>query len=248
MTSGFATVKGVTSGDTLLLVGRAAAGPPASVSRVVPTTTLRLTPRVRSLRPCPAAVDHGVGGALGTAGRVAVAVTAKVALCCVDRLVQLPGLGACDVHGDAPSMVADERDLPVGLVRGAVDPGARLAPEAADLVRRWGAEAAAEVLVEEQAHLVALDGQRIVVLYKRVGSAAPAGPAPVSCPDGGPLCLRELPKTAHAPTNYGRDCTVPANTPRQRRSADSVNRRYWPSWPLCAVPAALGKSLQWQAH
>ena len=48
--------------------------------------------------------------------------------------------------------------------------------------------------------------------YKRVGSAAPAGPAPVSCPDGGPLCLRELPKTAHAPTNYGRDCTVPANT------------------------------------
>ena len=28
MTSGFATVKGVTSGDTLLLVGRAAAGPP----------------------------------------------------------------------------------------------------------------------------------------------------------------------------------------------------------------------------
>ena len=61
-------------------------------------------------------------------------------------------------------MVADERDLPVGLVRGAVDPGARLAPEAADLVRRWGAEAAAEVLVEEQAHLVALDGQRIVVL------------------------------------------------------------------------------------
>ena len=60
-------------------------------------------------------------------------------------------------------MVADERDLPVGLVRGAVDPGARLAPEAADLVRRWGAEAAAEVLVEEQAHFVALDGQRIVV-------------------------------------------------------------------------------------
>ena len=46
-------------------------------------------------------------------------------------------------------MVADERDLPVGLVRGAVDPGARLAPEAADLVRRWGAEAAAEVLVLE---------------------------------------------------------------------------------------------------
>ena len=31
-------------------------------------------------------------------------------------------------------------------------------------MRRWGAEAAAEVLVEEQAHLVALDGQRIVVL------------------------------------------------------------------------------------
>ena len=57
------------------------------VSRVVPTTTLRLTPRVRSLRPCPAAVDHGVGGALGTAGRVTVAVTAEVALCCVDRLV-----------------------------------------------------------------------------------------------------------------------------------------------------------------
>ena len=57
-------------------------------------------------------------------------------------------------------MVADERDLPVGLVRGAVDPRARLAPEAADLVRRRGAEAAAEVLVEEQAHLVALDGQR----------------------------------------------------------------------------------------
>ena len=46
------------------------------------------------MRPCPAAADHGVGGALGTAGRVAVAVTAKVALCCVDRLVQLPGLGA----------------------------------------------------------------------------------------------------------------------------------------------------------
>ena len=31
-------------------------------------------------------------------------------------------------------------------------------------MRRRGAEAAAEVLVEEQAHLVALDGQRIVVL------------------------------------------------------------------------------------
>ena len=44
----------------------------------------------------------------------------------------------CDIHGDAPSVVADERDLPVGLVRGAVDPRARLAPEAADLVRRWG--------------------------------------------------------------------------------------------------------------
>ena len=142
----------------------ASPGSPWSPVRCTNDDTTAKTPRVRSLRPCPAAADHGVGGALGTAGRVAVAVTAKVALCCVDRLVQLPGLGARDVHGDAPSMVADERDLPVGLVRGAVDPGARLAPEAADLVRRWGAEAAAEVLVEEQAHLVALDGQRIVVL------------------------------------------------------------------------------------
>ena len=46
--------------------------------------------RVHSLHPYPAAVDRGVGGALGAAGRIAVAVTARVALCCVDRLVQLP--------------------------------------------------------------------------------------------------------------------------------------------------------------
>ena len=52
----------------------------------------------------------------------------------------------------------------MSLVQGAVAPRARLAPEAADLVRRRGAEAAAKVLVEEQAHFVALDGQRIVVL------------------------------------------------------------------------------------
>ena len=66
----------------------------ACVSRVVPTTTLRLN-TVRSLRPCPAAADHGVGGALGTAGRVAVAVTATKA-----------GTSKCGDAGRRPALAA----------------------------------------------------------------------------------------------------------------------------------------------
>ena len=45
---------------------------------------------------------------------------------------------------------------------------------------------------------------------RRDGSAAPAGPVAWSCPDGGHLFLRELPKKTTTSTYYGRDNAVPA--------------------------------------
>ena len=47
---------------------------------------------------------------------------------------------------------------------------------------------------------------------KREGSAAPAGPFALSCPDGGPLFLREFPKTTTLLLTMRRDYTVPAYT------------------------------------
>ena len=72
--------------------------------------------------------------------------------------MQRPRHGSHDVHGDGPGVVADKGDLAVALVGRAVNsmlPG--LAAKAADLVSGGWREAAANVLVEEHLHAVALD-------------------------------------------------------------------------------------------
>ena len=70
--------------------------------------------------------------------------------------------------------------------------------------------------------------QLTIQLYgseKGIGSAAPAGPVALSCPDGGPLFHREFPKTTTLLLTMRRDYTVPAYTPRQRHVVNSVQSR-----------------------
>ena len=60
---------------------------------------------------------------------------------------------------------------------------------------------------------------RTMLPYKREGSAAPAGPVALSCPDGGPPCHREFPKTTTLLLTMRRDYTVPAYRPRPQLRA-----------------------------
>ena len=74
-----------------------------------------------------------------------------------------------------------------------------------ELLLRHEVVAVAEALVIDGL----VDLVEALVEYKREGSAAPAGPVALSCPDGGPLCLRELPKKTTPLLTTGRDndCT-----------------------------------------
>ena len=102
---------------------------------------------------------------LGERGGAAGAFAAEAALSFLRGVMQRPRHGSHDVHGDGPGVVADKGDLAVALVGRAVNsmlPG--LAAKAADLVSGGWREAAANVLVEEHLHAVALDKEGVVVI------------------------------------------------------------------------------------
>ena len=94
-------------------------------------------------------------------------IGSQTALSFLRGVMQRPRHGSHDIHGDGPGVVADKGDLAVALVGRAVNcysmlPG--LASKAADLVSGGWREAAANVLVEEHLHAVALDKEGVVVI------------------------------------------------------------------------------------